>query len=532
MQPALPIAADIATVAETQPGTPPGAIAMLPASRGRGTYGEILRSTILIGGSSILNVAIGIVRTKAMAVLLGPAGFGLMGMYSSLADLARSVAEMGINSSGVRQIAESAGSGNADRIARTVIVLRRLAVVLGALGALLLVLFARPLSAMTFGTDARADAVALLSVAVFLRLISDSQCALIQGLRRISDLARIAVFGSLFGTLASIPLVYYLREDGVVPALVAVAAATAATSWWYSRKVPIAACAVSAGEVKHEAMSLLQLGLAFMGSGLLMMGAAYAVRLIVLREAGLGSAGFYQAAWTLGGLYVSFVLQAMGADFYPRLVGAIEDAGEANRLVNEQAQVSLLLAGPGVIATLTFAPLIVTLFYSHEFAAAVDVLRWVCLGMALRVVSWPMGYIIVAKNQKTLFFGAELAWAVVNVGLSWCFVQTFALEGAGMAFFGSYVFHGVMVYLLSRHLTRFSWSASNLKLGAAFLLSIGLVFCAFSWLPPLWAAVVGSVVLVMSSAHSIRALLGIVSREQLPPAVQKLLILLRFLHLA
>ena len=41
------------------------------------THGQILKSTALVGGSQVLNIAIGIVRTKAMAMLLGPAGFGL-----------------------------------------------------------------------------------------------------------------------------------------------------------------------------------------------------------------------------------------------------------------------------------------------------------------------------------------------------------------------------------------------------------------------------------------------------------------------
>jgi PST family polysaccharide transporter len=29
------------------------------------------------------------------------------------------------------------------------------------------------------------------------------------------------------------------------------------------------------------------------------------------------------------------------------------------------------------------------------------VLRWPCLGMALRVISWPMGFIIIAKKRVT-----------------------------------------------------------------------------------------------------------------------------------
>ena len=43
------------------------------------SYGQILKSSAWIGGSSVLTIGIGVVRTKAMAVMLGPAGFGLMG---------------------------------------------------------------------------------------------------------------------------------------------------------------------------------------------------------------------------------------------------------------------------------------------------------------------------------------------------------------------------------------------------------------------------------------------------------------------
>ena len=391
----------------------------------KSSYGEILKWSTLIGGSTVLTLAVGIVRTKAMAVLLGPAGFGLMGVFTSIADLARTAAEMGINSSGVRQIAEAVGSGDHDRIARTVVVLRRVAIVLGLIGALMLVLFARSISSLTFGTDEHADAVALLSVAVFLRLVTDGQGALMQGMRRIGDMAKTGVLGALLGTMLSIPIVYALGRDGVVPALVAVAAASCLVSWFYIRRIPVPAQLpiLNSAEFRKEVSSLLGLGLAFMASGFLMMGAAYAVRLMLIRHEGLEAAGLYQAAWTIGGMYVGFVLQAMGADFYPRLVAASKDNAQCNRLVNEQAQVSLLLGGCGVLATLTFAPWIVTLLYSSDFEAGTDVLRWVTLGMAMRVITWPVGYILVAKGERTLFVAADLAWAIVNIGLTWLCVQ-------------------------------------------------------------------------------------------------------------
>ena len=176
----------------------------------KGTHGQILKSSALVGGSSAINIAIGIVRTKAMAILLGPAGYGLFGLYGSIATLAQSIAGLGVNSSGVRQIAAAVGSGDSDRIALTTAVLRRTSIVLGAFGALLLVVTSRQVSTVTFGNNQHAAAVCLLSVSVFFQLVSWGQTALIQGMRRIADLARIQVLGALFGMICSVTLVYFL----------------------------------------------------------------------------------------------------------------------------------------------------------------------------------------------------------------------------------------------------------------------------------------------------------------------------------
>lgn len=486
------------------------------------SFGQILKSSALIGASSVLNIGIGIVRTKAMALLLGPAGMGLMSLYSSIADLAQAIAGMGINSSGVRQIAAAVGSGETERIAKTATVLRRTAVVLGLLGGTLLVLFSRQVSTLTFGNDQHAGAVALLSLAVCFSAIAGGQTALIQGMRRIADLARMGVLGALFGTVIGIPLVYFLREKGIVPALVGVAAMSILTSWWYSRKVEIQPAAMSGTEVRREAVALLKLGFAFMASGFLTMGAAYAVRLIVLRKVSFEAAGLYQSAWALGGLYVGFILQAMAADFYPRLTAVSKDNSECNRLVNEQAQISLLLAGPGVIATLTFAPVVIALFYSAKFGAAVVILRWICLGMTLRVIAWPMGFILVAKGEQTLFLCADFVAALVHAGLAWLCVARFGLVGAGAAFFGLYVWHGLFVYFIVHWLSGFRWSAANRKTGLVFLSLIAAVFCGF-YVLPLWLATgLGTLAALLSGVYSIRVLVNLVSAERLPAPIRRL----------
>jgi antigen flippase len=444
-----------------------------------------------------------------------------MGLYLSIVNLAEAIAGMGVNTAGVRQIAVAVGSGDTGHIARTARVLRWSSLALGVVGGLLLLLLSRPTSKLTFGTYERAGPVALLALAVLFRTVGAGQAALIQGLRRIPDLAKSTVFGGILGTLASIALVFLFRERGIVPSLIAIEAALLLFSWRYSRRVGLEAVTMTPSFVVNEGGALLKLGFAFMTSGMLAMGAAYAVRLIVARKIGLDAAGLYQSAWTVGGLYVGFVLQAMGADFYPRLTAAITDHDEANRLVNEQAQVSMLLAGPGVLGTLTFAPLIVPLFYSMAFLEGVELLRWLCIGVALRVITWPMGIVIVAHGRQSVFLFVEIAYTLVFLALAWTGVHFLGLNGSGMAFFGSYVFHGLMLYPVVRWITGFRWSAANLKLGAAFLAAIGVLFGLHYLLRPWLATTIGAAAVVATSYYSLRTLVRLVPPHRLPSAVQR-----------
>ena len=493
----------------------------------KGTHAQILKSSALVGGSQVANIAIGIVRTKAMALLLGPAGYGLFGLFGSIALLAQSIADLGVNSSGVRQIAAAVGSGDSDRIALTTAVLRRTSIVLGALGALLLVVTSRQVSIVTFGSSQQTAAVCLLSIAVFFQLISWGQNALIQGMRRIADFAKIQILGAFFGMICSVTLVYLWRERGVVPSLISVAFTSLAISWWYSRKIKVKIPSVTFSQVRQEAAELLKLGAVFAAAGFMTTGIAYAVRIMLLRKVGFDATGYYQSAWTLGGLYVSFILQAMMADFYPRLTASAHDNPVCNRLVNEQTQVGFLLAGPGVLATITFTPIVIGLFYSAKFLAAVGVLRWICLGATLQVITWPMGFIIVAKGKQFLFFTTQLAWTLASLGLAWICIRSFGLNGAGISFFGSYVFYGILLYPTVSRLSGFRWSTINKRMALVFLSLILAVFCGFYVLPFLWAACLGTLATLGSGFYALRVLSRFVSWNQLPGPVQRLLLAFR-----
>jgi enterobacterial common antigen flippase len=493
----------------------------------KGSYGQILKSSALIGGSSVVNIGFGMVRNKAMAVLLGPAGYGLFGLYNSIYELTRSLAGMGINTSGVRQIAEAVGSQDDKRIARTVTTLRRVALGTGALGGLVLLVFCGPIAWLTFREAGYAGPVALLGLAVLFADVSAGQMALVQGMRRIADLARLNVLGAFYGTVFSIPIIYFFHERGIVPSLVVAGAMGVLSSWWYARKIKVRRVSMTLREILGETSALLKMGLVFMASGLMATGVAYLVRVFLKRQLDFNELGCYVAAWNVGGLYFGYILQAMATDFYPRLTAVSRDNAECNHLVNQQVEIGLLLAGPGVLGTLTFAPLVIELFFSQKFGPAVGVLRWICLGMMLRVVSWPMGYVLVAKGEAKLFFWTELIGNLIHVALVSGGVLLFGLKGAGMAFFGLYVIYGAGIYLVVRRLSGFRWSAANVRLGTLFAALVAGVFGLGELPSSLLATVLGGVVTVLTGLLSFRMLCQLIPLGKLPRFAVAVLRLLR-----
>jgi PST family polysaccharide transporter len=134
-----------------------------------------------------------------------------------------------------------------------------------------------------------------------------------------------------------------------------------------------------------------------------------------------------------------------------------------NRLVLEQIEIGTLLAAPGLLVVIALAPFVLSVLYSKEFIAAYNILQWQILGTYLRVVTWPVGYIILAKGAGRLFILTELFSNAILLALTYIAIQHYGLRGTGMAFFCLYIAYFFVVTIVSFRLTSFRWQWSALR---------------------------------------------------------------------
>jgi PST family polysaccharide transporter len=258
--------------------------------------------------------------------------------------------------------------------------------------------------------------------------------------------------------------------------LITTAAVNLGFSWWFAHRIHIEPVHESWRGTWHRSKRLLGLGLAFMWSGLLAAGVALAISSIIVRGLGLNANGIYQAAWGVSGVFAGFILSAMGTDFYPRLTAAAADHRRMNQLVNEQTEIGVLLALPGLLGTLVFAPFVMRVFYSEKFLPGAELLQWFAMGIFGQIISWPLGFVILAKGVGAWYAVSESCGNLLRLSLSMLFLHWLGLWGAALAVPVTYGLYTLGLLWICKRLTGFTWSPNSLRLIS---MSGALILAAF-----------------------------------------------------
>lgn len=469
-------------------------------------YGESLRAAAIIGGGEGITYIIGLVRTKVVALLLGPSGVGLVALYLGYMQLVQTISGLGIASSGVREVALANSANDPEKIAARVKTLRRVCWFTGAFGLALALVVSTPASRWLGNADSKAIDFALLGFAVFFQAVLGGQLSLLQGTRRLADLTSSKVYGVCATTVLAIVAYSLFGRDAIVPVLIATVLVQLSISWLFVRRVPLIRVDQTWRQTASDSRQLVGLGLSFMWSALLGAGTTSLLGFLVVRHLGFEANGIYSAAWMLSGLFAGFVLGAMGTDFYPRLTAVQSDHGKVSRLVNEQTEIGILLALPGLLGTFALAPLVIQIFYSAEFLPAAQLLPWFVLGVFGQVITWPLGYILMAKGAKGVYAVTETVNHGIRFLVSYGLLNSMGLNGLAVAMPITYVVCAAIMFPIVNRLVGFAWSGQTLRLLAMSLCIVALGFVANRVFEPFVALAIGLLLTAVSALISARGL--------------------------
>lgn len=445
------------------------------------SYRQIMKATTLFGGVQFFNILISIIRSKFVAVLLGPTGMGIMGLLTSTTGIIISMTNFGLNTSAVKDIATAYRTGDERRIGTVISVFQRIVWFTGLFGLIVTALLSPWLSQLTFNNRDHTLAFLWLSIILLFNQLSSGQLVLLQGMRKLNYLAKANLFGSALGLLVTIPLYFIWGIDGIVPGIISSSLVSLLISWYFSRRIKVERTALPTRQIITEGKSMLLMGFMISLSSLLSIGASYIVQIFISRTGGVEQLGLYNAGFAIINTYVGLIFVAMGTDYYPRLSAVANDNSLSKQTINQQAEISILIIAPILVVFLIFINWVVILLYSKKFFAVNEMIYWASFGMFFKAASWSVSFLFLAKSASKLFFWNELISNICRLFLNLIGYYYWGLAGLGISFAIGFLLYLLQVYFVSKIKFAFNFDRTFMEIFIVqlILLLVGFLFTRY-----------------------------------------------------
>lgn len=405
------------------------------------SYKNIFKASSLFGGVQGLSILLNLVRTKLVAILLGPAGIGLNSIYNETRELIHSTTNLGLDVSGIRGISKSYEDWlNAKDeeekhqkeilIDEEVCLLRSWVLVLALIGTLVCMILAEPISYFTFNDYEHTWGYVLLSPVVGLSTMICGELAVLKAIRRIKMIASVSLINVVLTILTSIPLYYFFGIKGVIPAFILLYIAQFIAIILFSYRVKRPKFELNKMYLA-KGFPMLLLGVSFAITGMINHGAQLSIRTFINNNEGLEAVGLFNAGYTIFTTVGSIAFASLNSYYFPRLSGVFNDIVARRQTVLRQTKVTLSIITPVAILLIAVLGWILPLLFSHEFDIVVPMAQVAAAGLLFRAVYLPFVYIPLSAGDSKTYLILETISAAILVSAVITGYHFYGLLGAG-----------------------------------------------------------------------------------------------------
>ena len=423
-------------------------------------YERAIKYMGVFGGTQSFAILLGIVKTKFAAKLLGASGLGMIAMYNRTLQMLSDFTNLSLSFSAVRQIAEAHEEGNSAKLHHWIKVLRSWAFLTAVAGVLLSIALYPFLGEWVFeGNDYYTSRFLLLSPVVGFMAVIGCELAILKGVHSLYKVAKYTLWTSLGGVAVSVPFYFAMGIAGIFPSIFLTSLLQMVVLLCYSVPLYPYRIAPFSRKILRDGLGMVKFGLGYIFAAIMGSGSMWIVCRMLLDIGSNSVVGFFSTGYFLMNLLPGILFAAIDSDFYPRLSATNKDVANTNRLVNEQAEVQLLIQAPMLLAYSLALPLLVPLFYDAELAIAVPMTQVAMFGMLVRTMTFPMSYLPLSHGDSKIYMIQEGIYDLLFALFVVAGYKIAGLLGVGAAMAAAFVLDWVVVYLFARNKYSFRFAS-------------------------------------------------------------------------
>lgn len=413
---------------------------------------NIVRSGFYSSIATAARLLTGLVVIKLVAAFAGPEGVGKLGQFMSLMSLLAVLAGGGIGTGIVKYVAEY--REDVPQLSRLLAAALWYVLIAACLMGGLAWLFSKPITLWLLGDLRYQSLIQILAIAQLGVALANYVLAVINGFMDVRRLAYVQVVGSLLGVAMVGGLSYLFGLYGALLALVVnqvLLLAVGLPAWRRSHYFRSGMLRI--GFDREMASRLAAFSVMTLTSALIPPLVNIAVRNHLAAQFSWGQVGYWQAVSRVSDAYLLFITTAINIYYLPKLSG-IKDA----ELLKTELRSAYRHIMPVVIVLAALVYLlryVVTyVLFSHDFAPAEPLYAPQLVGDVIKIASFVLSYIMLAKAMTRIFVVSECVFAASYLALVYLFTAHFGLVGAMYAFTVNYALYLVFNVVVARRYLR------------------------------------------------------------------------------
>lgn len=482
----------------------------------KNTYRQIMKTTSIFGGVQVIQIFIGIIRSKFIAILLGPEGMGISGLLQAGTGFIEACTSFGLSNSAIKSISSAQAEDNDGKISLIISVFRKLVWITGLLGLFVTLLLAPILSQVAFGNKEYTWAFALLSTTLLLNQLSSGQIVLLRALRQVRLMSRASIIGSIIGLVTTIPFYYYCGIKGIVPALIITSISSLIVTRYFANKISVNRIKVTISDIKSEGKEMLNMGFVISFSIMISLAFSYLIRIFISSHGSVNDVGLYNAGFAIVNTYVGMIFTSLATDYYPKLSGLANNLSKTNQAINQQLKIAIAILGPIILIFMVFIQWVVQLLYSQDFLPINHMILFAAAGMHFKAIGWAIAYLFLAKSNSKQYFWNELLNNIYVFAFNILGFYYFGLDGLGISFLLTSGIYAMHLFFIARRLYDFQFDREFLSLILLnMLFTLITLFMVLKMKNIIFLYTFGIVIIIVSSVFNFYFLdkkMGVLSR--------------------
>lgn len=376
---------------------------------------ELIRTSLLTAISTAIKLVSAFAINKVIAVVAGPAGMALIGQVQGVASILQGTSSGLFSTAAVKHSAE--WKDQPARREKFLSLSYTLAFWLTLAVGIATGLLSWWLAGMLLDDHRYWWVFALLGVSIPLFATNNLILSVINGLGDVKKLTALNVAQSIFGLILSVGLPLLFGLSGALAATVLASTIVFILLLPELRRHPwLKLRTIRLAEDKLDFDRLKSFALMAIASAICTPLAQLIVRAWIVEHCSVQEAGYWQGLMRLSTAYLMFFTTTLSVYYLPKFSSLGAD-GIKRELVRGYSLLLPVLAVLFVGIWLARGWLI-SLLFSAEFAPMESLLSYQLLGDFLKIGSWVMAYLMLARARTVLYITSEIGFNVLYVGLS------------------------------------------------------------------------------------------------------------------